>query len=217
MNPAELLCAWCDLEIAAITSEETGTHRITCPRCGSEYNFTCEENGAHAVCTREPTMGIQGNEVDQVSKYQYKTDDGEIHEVDFGTAVDAGAFLELSDGRIARRINRPSMKKRTKSVPGSAPIISDALGFTDNQLGEMRANAEAFPAEHRGIEFVQDPTEPRFYQVHCSSEKAKQRYMKHRKFTDRNSRNGAGNILSPEAFEKARAMVQREHGEADTE
>lgn len=152
-----------------------------------------------------------------MSKYQYQTDDGEIIDVDFATAVESGAFLKLEDGRLAKRINRPSVKKtdRGPKLAVLAPIVSDAMGFTDNQLAEMRADAEANPQAHRGIEFVQDPTEPRFYQVHCASEEAKRRYMKHRRFSDRNSRNGGGRILSPEQLENAKALILRQHAEGE--
>lgn len=150
-----------------------------------------------------------------MSKYQYQTDDDEILDVDFGTAMDAGEYLWLPDGRLAKRINRPSMKKKTsKAERGSAPIVSDSMGFTDNQLAQKRAEAAAHPNEHRGIEFVKDPLQPRFYQVHCSSEGAKKRYMGFRQFHDHNSLNGAGGILSPEIFEKACAIVQRKYGKA---
>ena len=151
--------------------------------------------------------------------YQYQTDDGEIHEVDFKTAMDDGDFCKLPDGRTARRINRPSMKKKTKGNANALqhPAPSNSMGFTDNQLAQKRAEAEANPNEHRGIEFVQDPTQPRFYQVHCSSEGAKKRYMKFRQMNDYNSLNGAGCMLSPELCERAQAIIKREYGEANTE
>lgn len=143
-------------------------------------------------------------------KAQYKTDDGEIIEVTAEEAFEAGTFLELPDGRLARRVNRPSMKKKSLSgAVGQAPIISDAMGFTDNQFAEMEADRQLHG--FHDIEFKQDPLEPRFFQVHCGSEKAKRRYMEHRGFTDRNNSNGSAAMSSPEHFDKAREIIEREH------
>jgi hypothetical protein len=143
---------------------------------------------------------------------QYRTDDGEVVEVDFATAMECGAFYELPDGRLAKRINRPSMKKRATPVAGTTrPIVSDAMGFADHQLAEMEADRQRH--SFTDIEFRPDPDEPRFYQVHCGSEDAKRRYMEHRGFTDRNSSNGSGAMLDPTLLEKSKAIVLREHGD----
>ncbi|MEM6363293.1 MAG: hypothetical protein AAF745_02620 [Planctomycetota bacterium] len=145
-------------------------------------------------------------------KPQYRTDDGEIVEVDEATAFECGAFYELPDGRLARRCNRPSERRTTKGPRGQTAIVSDSLGFTDNELEKMLAQKEARPDDHVGIEFVQDPTEPRFYQVHCSSEKAKRRYMNFRQFNDHNSRNGSGGIINAQMLDDAKELVERRHG-----
>lgn len=138
---------------------------------------------------------------------QYKTDDGEIIEVSPEVAFESGTFLELPDGRLARRVNRPSTKSKTKAVAGRVPIVSDAMGFGQHQFAEMEADRQA--NGFSDIEFKQDPQVPQFYQVHCGSEKAKQRYMVHRQFTDRNSRNGGGQALSPDMIEQAKTLVSR--------
>lgn len=154
-----------------------------------------------------------------MSTYQFRVDDGqpgagEIVEVDFETMMNAEfGFLTLPDGRSARRINRPSEKKSTKKEKGvGPPIVSDAMGFTDNQLAQMETDRKA--NGFHGVEFRPDPMEPRFMQVHCSSERVKAAYMKHRGFTDQNSRNGSGAMLSPGLFEAARRRVIEEYGDA---
>lgn len=149
-------------------------------------------------------------------KAHYKTDDGEIIEVTSEEAFEAGTFWPMPDGSFAIRCHRPSTKMKKNNARLKVlqqPAASDSMGFADNQLPEMLANAEAFRDEHRGIEFVQDPTEPRFYQVQASSEGAKKRYMKHRKFKDLNSRNGGAVPFTPEQLEAAKAIVLRKHGE----
>jgi len=83
------------------------------------------------------------------NEYQFEIEPGqsgagEIVSVDFETMMNAkDGFLVLSDGRSAKRVNRPSSRQRTtkensQEVSSSGPkIVSDAMGFTDNQLSEM--------------------------------------------------------------------------------
>lgn len=142
------------------------------------------------------------------NKPQYKTDDGEVIEVSEEVAFEAGSFLELPDGRLARRFNRPSSKMTAGKIGERKTIVSDAMGFGQHQLAEMEADRKAH--NFTDIEFVPDPEIPQFIQVHCGSEKAKRKYMEHRQFTDRNSSNGAGRILSPQMFEEAKELVARD-------
>jgi len=156
------------------------------------------------------------------NEYQFEIEPGqsgagEIVSVDFETMMNAkDGFLVLSDGRSAKRVNRPSSRQRTtkensQEVSSSGPkIVSDAMGFTDNQLSEMENDRVSHG--FNGIEFRQDPNEPRFYQVHCSSERAKSEYMKHRGFTDQNSKNGSGVMLDAEQLDAAKKMVQERFG-----
>ena len=149
----------------------------------------------------------------------YKKDDGELIEVPFEEAVLCGYFYELPNGELAKKVNKPPEPVvRSPVLKGALrPIVSDALGFTDNDLPKALALKEAKPEDHVGIEFKQDPAEPRFYQVHCSSEAAKQRYMKCREMHDRNSINGSSAMLSPAQFEGAKRMVLREYSTKKTE
>jgi len=144
---------------------------------------------------------------------EYKTDDGEIIVVPAEQAFEAGAFYELPDGRLARRVNIGSVK-RSKSTEKliQRPEPSDNLGFTELELAEKKADAEKYRDEHRGIEFKPDPDEPSFYQVHFADHAAKKRYMKHRKVVDRSSKNGSGAMLSPAQIGAAQALVRRIHG-----
>lgn len=137
---------------------------------------------------------------------------GDTVSVDFETMMLAkDGYLTLPDGRTAKRVNRPSSRSATKAVAGVAPpIVSDAMGFTDNQLAEMEHDRVA--NGFNGIEFRQDPMEPRFYQVHCSSERAKAEYMRHRGFTDQNSQNGSAAAISPSQIDDARRMVLERFG-----
>lgn len=135
--------------------------------------------------------------------YEYRTDDGEIVELtycDFMLSDDAG-FITLDDGRVAKRVNRgDSWRSKSKGPNGTPKIVSDALGFTVSQLREMEE--DRVKSRIRGIEFRPDPDVPEFYQVHCDSEQAKSRYMKHRGFSDKNSKNGSSCVISELEFKK---------------
>ena len=143
-----------------------------------------------------------------MTKYEFRREDtDEIVEVDFADMMSAtDGFLEIEPGVWAKRINRPTVKKLEQREQRTA-IVSDALGFGVGQLEEMEADRKAHG--HHGIEFRPDPDVPEFIQVHCGSERAKSRYMEHRKFTDQNSRNGSGNILSERLIEDAIELVMR--------
>ena len=145
-------------------------------------------------------------------KYPFRRDDtGEVVEVDFLMMMEAkDGLLEIEPGVWARRINRPTMKASV-GEKGQAVIISDALGFGQQQFDEMEAHRKR--EGHVGVEFVRDPETPQFFQVHCSSEKAKQEYMKSRNFHDRNSRNGGGFILSEKDFADAKDLLTRDQQE----
>lgn len=150
-----------------------------------------------------------------------QTGAGDIVSVDFATMMGAkDGFLVLKDGRTAKRINRPSSKSRTSKDPSQnfgagLKIVSDAMGFADNQLADMERDRVA--NGFTGVEFRQDPTEPRFYQVLCSSERVKSEYMRHRGFTDRNSKNGSGSIVDAGQIEQARKRVIEQFGNGPSE
>lgn len=160
------------------------------------------------------------------SEYQFEIepgqpDAGEVVSVDFETMMNAkDGFLVLPDGRTAKRVNRPSRKQRTAKEPSQETdiispkvgpkIVSDAMGFTDNQLSQMEHDRVSHG--FNGVEFRQDPNEPRFYQVHCSSERVKAEYMKHRGFTDQNSKNGSAAMIDPGQLESAKRMVLERFG-----
>jgi hypothetical protein len=137
-----------------------------------------------------------------------REDTGEVIEVDFVTMMESkDGFLEVEPGVFAKRIGRESKRTRTKAVAGRTTIVSDALGFGQHQLSEMESDRQLHGFSD--IEFKPDPHTPQFFQVHCGSEAAKKRYMRHRGFTDRNSRNGGGQVLSPDMIEQAKAIVDR--------
>jgi len=154
--------------------------------------------------------------------YDFRIEDGQpgagdILSVDFSAMMHAkDGFLTLPDGRTARRVNRPSSRLKTQEQASQdrssvgPQIVSDAMGFTDNQLADMERDRVAHG--FHGVEFRQDPTEPRFYQVVCSSERVKSEYMRHRGFTDQNSKNGSGHIIDAAQLESAKSMVLERFG-----
>ncbi len=139
--------------------------------------------------------------------YQFKRDDtGEIFEATFEQMMGAtDGLLEIEPGVWAKRVNRKAVK--SKPVRVAAPIISDSMGFGIGQLAEMEAHRKASGV--RGIEFKPDPAVPEFIQVHCTTERAKQRYMESRQFTDRNTSNGSGCVLSPKMLQDAKELALR--------
>jgi len=145
--------------------------------------------------------------------YKFRREDtGEVMSVSFETMMEAkDGMIEVEPGIFAKRIDRPTMKASV-GEPGEAVIISDALGFGQQQLAEMRDHNERHNIQ--GVDFVRDPQTPEFIQVHCSSEKAKQNYMKSRGFTDRNSRNGGGFVLTDKDFDDAIELLSRDQQES---
>ena len=141
-------------------------------------------------------------------QYEFRRDDtGDIVSVDFETMMNAeNGMLEIEPGVWAKRVNRPS-SRMSAGERERTRIVSDAMGFTCHQFQEMEADRTA--NGFTDIEFIPSPETPEFYQVHCGSEQAKRRYMEHRGFTDRNSRNGAGNILDARMIDQAKELVSR--------
>ena len=146
--------------------------------------------------------------------YLYRReDDGEVVEVDFETAMSQQAgYITLPDGVSARRIYESTGEKSaTPRTPIAAVPLSDAMGCTAAQVGEMASDAKRHG--FTGVEFVQDKTEPTFYQAKFSSWAEWDRYRKHRHLVDKNSRNGSGAALCPATFERAKARVLEQFNE----
>ena len=149
--------------------------------------------------------------------YQFRIEEGQrgagkVINVSFEQMMEASdGFLTLPDGRTAKRVFRPNSKMATTIEKGSAPpkIVSDAMGFPAKAIDKFEADriANGFT----GIEFRPDPDVPEFIQVHCSSQAAKDRYMKHRSMHDRNSRNGSAAILDEQLMSQAKDLVSRLH------
>lgn len=145
-----------------------------------------------------------------------REDDGDLVEVPFEIMIqqDSGGYITLTDGIQAKRCvhlemtrdNSPA--KRCTSTDGEflKPIVSDALGCTAHGLAELEADRKAHGFS--GVEFVQDPREPGFFQAKFQSRSEWTRYMKHRGMYDRSSK-GAVNFLSEEDFAKAAELASR--------
>ena len=142
-------------------------------------------------------------------KYLFRDDDGKIHNLTFEQMLEArDGFYEKDDGTILRRVRGDIVAVRSAERQRERPeIVSDALGFGQHQLKEMKEHLELNKV--RGVEFVRDPSVPEFFQVKCSSERAKARYMKARGYHDLNSKNGSGAMLSEKDFEDAKDLVLR--------
>ena len=140
--------------------------------------------------------------------YQFRKDDGEVVEVDFLTMLQQQhGYLQLADGSWARRVHDDQPEQAPPAELAHHPIISDSLGFPEQQLGLMRKHLEQTGL--RGIEFIRDPTCQNFIQVKCGTEREKLAYAKSRQFHDHNSSNGSAAMFSPEHLEQARELVSR--------
>jgi len=149
--------------------------------------------------------------------YHYRReDDGELIEVDFETAINQqDGFITLPDGVLARRVRvmedgvYGQEKCATKILPVKAEIVSDALGVTEHQVQEFREDAAR---NGMRVDFTPDPLQPHFFQARFNTWEEKSRYMRHRKIADRNSRNGGGQVLSPEMLARAKARLLEQAG-----
>lgn len=147
-----------------------------------------------------------------------REDSGEVIEVPFGVMIeqDRAGYITLPDGVQAKRCvylelerdGRPEKKREKRD--GTRPVVSDALGFTDNQLADFEADRKA--NGFSDIEFRPDPSEPRFFQVHAGSRESFNRYMKHRGYEQKSSFGGVR--LTQEDLDRAREMVERCYGTA---
>lgn len=143
-----------------------------------------------------------------MSNYPFRTDDGKIHRVDFDTMMNAkDGILTLPNGKLARRVHDTPPPKLSKRLEERPEIVSDALGFPQQQLADMQEHLRTSGC--RGIEFQRDPSVPEFIQVKAGSQKEFHRYMRARGFHDQNSRNGSGAMLTQKDFEDARELALR--------
>ncbi len=142
--------------------------------------------------------------------YPFRDDDGNIIYVDFDTmmGMDGMGFLKIG-GTMTRRARDLEDKPVTTQgeVNHQVDHVSDSLGFTKSCLKGMIGQLETSGV--KGIEFVEDPDVPNFYQVHASSKEAKLKYAKSRQFRDQTATDLA--VLGPYDLKCAQEMVQRQH------
>lgn len=142
--------------------------------------------------------------------YQFAFEDnGEVIDVDFETmmAMDAAGYVEIC-GRVARRINRPSVRRETEqSGHQQAPMVSDSMGFIEAALPQWEQHRQ----EHgfKSVEFRPDPQVPGFVQVHFHNRAERERYIKARGLYDKNSTNGSKALLCPALLSRTRKLVER--------
>jgi len=143
--------------------------------------------------------------------YKFRGDDGTEIEVDFETMMGQKDGYITIDGQSYKRVHENHRMSRRGTESGAPKtILSDNLGFGQHQLAEMEA--DRVRSGVKGIEFVRDKSVPEFFQVRCDSPRAWAEYAKHRGFYDKNSRNGSGACLTPQDFEKAKELVNRNSG-----
>ncbi len=152
-----------------------------------------------------------------------REDNGETIEVDWPKMMeqDAAGFITLDDGVQARRCNRPSMRRRAE-VPQNAPKFEHVSSLTFScppqsvEAFADDAKANGFNIEWRPDYKGADPDGTlNSYNAHIPLSEL-ERYRKHRGFPDKNSKNGSRAMMSPEMFEQAKRLVERQYaGEAE--
>ena len=139
--------------------------------------------------------------------YPFIDDDGNVHNLAFEQMIEAkDGFYQLEDGTWLRRVRGDNVRV-SKKVAERKEIISDAMGFTERQLPDMQKHLKESGV--RGVEFIRDKTEPRFFQVKCDSPRVLNKYLKARRMADYNSKNGSGAMLTERDFENAKELVLR--------
>ena len=139
--------------------------------------------------------------------YDFVDDDGKIHKLSFEQMMEAtDGFYQLDDGTWLRRV-RDATVSTTTVMNHRAEIVSDSLGFIEDNLPAMQKHLNQ--SGIKGVEFVRDKTEPKFYQVKCSGPQALSRYMKSRNMRDYNSKNGSGAMLTELDLANAKELVLR--------
>ncbi len=142
-----------------------------------------------------------------------REDNGKVIWVDWPTMIqqDCAGYLRLPDGVEARRClhleEKPSRRapEQKRAVP--MPIVSDALGFPEQAFADREAQRQKWGCTD--IEFRRDPRCPEFYQVHCASEGARDRYAKRRNMVNRAGSLGGKVFLTQEELDQAAEMVSR--------
>ncbi len=139
--------------------------------------------------------------------YEFKDDDGNIHLLSFSQMMEAkDGFYQKEDGTWLRRV-RDATVQTTKVMNHRAEIISDSMGFIEQSLPAMQKHLEQTGI--KGVEFVRDKSEPKFFQVKCDGPQSFNKYLKARQMTDLNSSNGSSAMLSERDFEIAKELVLR--------
>jgi hypothetical protein len=144
-------------------------------------------------------------------KYIFRREDnGELVEVPWSVMIEqVGGYITLEDGVSARRcLHLEKHEAPAREAPvkkADQTIVSDALGFQAEQLGEYETDRR----EHgfSDVSFTPDPTCPEFYQARFGSWKARDEYMRHRGMHDQSR--GSGVTLSQEDLDRATELVGR--------
>ena len=137
--------------------------------------------------------------------YDFVDDDGNIHKLSFEQMMEAtDGFAQLEDGTWVRRV-RDATVKTSAVLNHRAEILSDSMGFIEQQLPAMREHLKQSGV--KGVEFVRDKLEPKFFQVKCDGPRSFNQYLKSRAMADYNTKNGSGAMLTEVDFEKAKELV----------
>jgi len=154
--------------------------------------------------------------------YAFKRDDNsKVVWVDWSTMMtQSSGYITLPDGVFAKRcvhLEKREDFKKSAPVDGNVtrkPAPSDSLGFPEQCLSKFETDRQKHGFSD--IEFKRDPRVPEFYQVHCNSQAAKDRYTKHRQLVNRTSTLGSGVQVDPETMKKTEALVKRLYGSAES-
>jgi hypothetical protein len=149
--------------------------------------------------------------------YKFKRlDTDEIVEVDFEKMIeqDAAGYIKMKiDGKtveLRRVLDKASKSSIKEEKAGGPKIVSDSAGFHCAQLQTF----EELRIKHglTGIEHKPDPQVPGFIQVHASSEKEYNKYLKARGMYNASGNNGGRRAMSPKDLEYAKKLAIEKYG-----
>jgi hypothetical protein len=145
-----------------------------------------------------------------------RLDNDKLVRLPFSAVLDQDrlGYITLEDGVQAKRcqwLEEESEPVKAKAVHTgiNKHDLSLSLGFSKTQLAEFEA--DRIKHGFKGVEFYPDPHSPNMIGVKAGSEAEKERYIKHRGYFNKSSRNGSK--MGKEELEMARKLIIERHGD----
>lgn len=118
------------------------------------------------------------------------------------------------DGPSAWVDSRAAPKTIIRKVDDGIHVSDMAMGCLPQEVDKFRADAKAngFHVEFKGEKRSRDPDGTDNYMAAHIPKGELERYRKHRRLYDKNSKNGSGAMLTEDSLAIAEGLVQRKYG-----